>query len=204
MVDDTVERFSFVKHPDYADRDHSSGIPQALTEEYIVTLNRNMILAAKMKDRKSAQVKRRNKILVMFLVLTSLFLFLIRLWNNLLYEAYYLQDIETNKANSDRRFHSTIQPLDETSFWTETKARIGKCSGRRKPRLTRAALEWWWVIVFRSIVYRILAILFSVSSLCILWSELTFNVKSPLISIVGLAIDACGLNYAAVEVKAFF
>jgi hypothetical protein len=132
MVDDTVERFSFVKHPDYADRDHSSGIPQALTEEYIVTLNRNMILAAKMKDRKSAQVKRRIIILVLFLVLNLLVIF-IRLWNNLLYEAYYLQDIETNKANSDRRFHSTIQPLDETSFWTETEARIGKCGGRREP-----------------------------------------------------------------------
>jgi hypothetical protein len=55
MVDNTVQRFPFVKHPIYADRDrHTSGIPQVLTEEYIVTLNRNMIIAARMKDRKSA------------------------------------------------------------------------------------------------------------------------------------------------------
>ncbi|KAI8342300.1 LMBR1-like membrane protein-domain-containing protein [Chlamydoabsidia padenii] len=160
MVDDTVKRFPFAKHPDYADRDHSNGIPQTLTEEYIVTLNRNMILAARMKDRNSA------------------------LWNNLLDEAYYLQDIQTNKGNQDRSFHSNIRPLTETTFWIEIKSRI----------------EWWWVIMFRSIVYRSLAIIFGLISLCILWSELTFNVKSPLISIVGLAIDACGLNYAAVEV----
>lgn len=54
MVDNTVKRFPFAKHPDYADRDHTAGIPQALTEEYIVTLNRNMKLAARMKDRKLA------------------------------------------------------------------------------------------------------------------------------------------------------
>ncbi|CAO3591029.1 unnamed protein product [Absidia cylindrospora] len=163
MVDDTVKRFPFVKHPNYADREHTSGIPQLLTEEYIVTLNRNMILATRMKDRKSA------------------------LWNNLLSEVYYLQDIETNKANSDRRFRSNLRPLDEPSFWTDTRSRI----------------EWWWVIIFRSSLYRALSIFLGLVSICILWSELTFNVRSPLISIVGLAINACGLNYAAVEVLSF-
>ncbi|CAO3579816.1 unnamed protein product [Absidia cylindrospora] len=123
-----------------------------------------MILASRMKDRKSA------------------------LWNNLLMEAFYLQDIETNKENSHRRFYSSIQPQDESSSWTETKSRI----------------EWWWVIVFRTIVYRILAVILGVISICILWSELTFNVQSSLISIVGLAINACGLNYAAIEVLSFF
>ncbi|ORZ25110.1 LMBR1-like membrane protein-domain-containing protein [Absidia repens] len=164
LVDNTTKRFPFTKHPDYADRDHSAGIPQTLTEEYIVTLNRNMILASRMKARKSA------------------------LWNNLLAEAFYLQDIETNKANSHRRFQSSIQPQDELSSWAETKSRI----------------EWWWVIVFRTIVYRILAVILGVISICILWSELTFNVQSYLISIVGLAINACGLNYAAIEVLSFF
>ncbi|SAM04151.1 hypothetical protein [Absidia glauca] len=164
MVENTVQRFPFVKHPIYADRDrHTSGIPQVLTEEYIVTLNRNMIIAARMKDRKSA------------------------LWKNLLSEAYYLQDIEANKENSDRRFHSNLRPLEEGSFWTDIKAR----------------LEWWWVIMFRSILYRGLSVILGVVSICILWSELTFNIKSPLVSIVGLAIQACKLNYAAVEVLSF-
>ncbi|KAI8338107.1 LMBR1-like membrane protein-domain-containing protein [Chlamydoabsidia padenii] len=163
MVDNTVKRFPFVKHPIYADRDHSSGIPQVLTEEYIITLNRNMILAARMKDRKSA------------------------LWQNLLSEAYYLQDIETNKGNLDRRFHSNLRPLQEVTFWTDMKTRI----------------EWWWVIMFRSIIYRGLSVILGVASICILWSELVFNIKSPLISIVGLTINACGLNYAAVEVLSF-
>ncbi|KAI8081328.1 LMBR1-like membrane protein-domain-containing protein [Halteromyces radiatus] len=163
MVDETVKRFPFVKHPHYAEREYMTNIPQLLTEDYIVTLNKNMILAARMKDRKSA------------------------LWKNLLSEAFYLQDIETNKGNSDRHFYSTLRPLEEQTFWTDTKLII----------------EWWWVIMFRSVVYRGLSILFSLISICILWSELTFNVKSPVVSIVGLAIKACGLNYAAVEVLSF-
>ncbi|CAO3648848.1 unnamed protein product [Cunninghamella blakesleeana] len=166
LVEQTIQRFPFVRHPDYnssTDREHISSIPQTLTEDYIITLNRNMILANRMKHRKLA------------------------LWKNLLSEAFYLQDIELNKNNSDRIFHSSLRPLEESSFWLDLKYK----------------LEWWWVIVFRSIVYRGLAILATCASICILWSELTFNFQSPMLSIVGLVQKACGLNYAAVEVFSF-
>ncbi|CAO3654282.1 unnamed protein product [Cunninghamella echinulata] len=166
LIDQTIQRFPFVRHPDYSatpDRDHTSSIPQTLTEDYIITLNRNMILAERMKDRKLA------------------------LWKNLLTEAFYLQDIELNKGNSDRIFHSSLRPLEEQTFWINLKYKI----------------EWWWVIIFRSTVYRVLSVLAACTSICILWSELTFNVQSPMLSIVGLVQKACGLNYAAVEVLSF-
>jgi hypothetical protein len=57
--------------------------------------------------------------------------------------------------------------------------------------------------MFRSILYRGLSVILGVVSICILWSELTFNITSPLVSIVGLAIQACDLNYAAVEVNIY-
>lgn len=63
-------------------------------------------------------------------------------------------------------------------------------------------IEWWWAIRIAPLLYRILAILFSVISVFIIWSELTFNVKSPTLSIVSWALKACGTNYAAVEVRA--
>ncbi|ORX49900.1 LMBR1-domain-containing protein [Hesseltinella vesiculosa] len=165
MVDQTVQRFPFVKHPNYADADRSVPVPDEITEEYLVDVNRKMILAERMKERRIA------------------------LWNNLLAEAFYLQDIEANRGNTDRRFHSSLRPLHEPSFW--------------KDQLLR--LEWWWVIVFRSRVYRGLSLLVAGISICMLWSELTFNIKSPFVSIVGLSIKACSqnYNYAAMEVVSF-
>ncbi|KAF7723705.1 LMBR1 domain-containing protein 2 [Apophysomyces ossiformis] len=111
-----------------------------------------------------------------------------RLWNNLLAEAFYLQDVISNRENPDCRFRSNVRKVEASSTWTEVKAR----------------LEWWWVIRLRSIAYRGAAIVFLAASLCILWSELTFNVEKPVISIVALALRACDNNYAAVQLLSFF
>jgi hypothetical protein len=49
---------------------------------------------------------------------------------------------------------------------------------------------------------KFLAIIFSLISVCIIWSELVFNVRRPaIISIVYYALNACGTNYAALEVS---
>lgn len=61
-------------------------------------------------------------------------------------------------------------------------------------------IEWWWVIRIEPIFHRSIAVLCAVISVSILWSELVFNVKSPVLSIVALGLRACGFNYAAVEV----
>ncbi|KAI8373037.1 LMBR1-like membrane protein-domain-containing protein [Radiomyces spectabilis] len=163
LVEKMVHRFPFVLHPDYVDRDRSITIPRTMTEEYLIKLNRRMILAARMKDRKLA------------------------LWKNLLNEAFYLQDIIKNKSNLVHEFHTTVRPLQDATTWNNFKSRS----------------EWWWVIRIRPIVYRVLAVLLGTVSVCILWSELTFNVQNPVISIVSLALKACGGNYAAVEIMAF-
>ncbi|KAI8140202.1 LMBR1-like membrane protein-domain-containing protein [Fennellomyces sp. T-0311] len=163
-VDRMIRRFPFVMDPDYGDREHSIRLPRTITEEYLVKLCKDMILAARMKDRKLA------------------------LWKNLLNEAFYLQDIISNRGNSDHRFHSTLRPLEENTRWNDIKAR----------------LEWWWVLRIEPIFHRTVAILCAAISICILWSELVFNVKSPVISLVAIGLKACGLNYAAVEFMAFF
>ncbi|KAI8074567.1 LMBR1-like membrane protein-domain-containing protein [Gongronella butleri] len=166
LVDQTVARFPFARNPTYADPDHTLPVPSQITEEYLVDVNRRMIWAERNKERKSA------------------------LWNNLLHEAFYLQDIETNRSNSDRRFRSSLRPSVEGTFWSNM--------------LLRA--EWWWVIVFRSRVYRALAVFAAIFSVCMLWSELTFNIQSPLVSIVGLTVRAYSqeYNYAGVEIVSFF
>ena len=73
--------------------------------------------------------------------------------------------------------------------------------------LLSCCVEWWWVLRIRPIVHRGGAILCAVIGICILWSELVFNIKQPVISLVAIGLKACGLNYAAVEVicqKAYY
>ncbi|KAI8875403.1 hypothetical protein K501DRAFT_202707 [Backusella circina FSU 941] len=88
------------------------------------------------------------------------------LWKNLLNEAFYLQDIIANKDRAERRFDSSLR-LRNNDKWTKASEII----------------EWWWVIRIQPLVNKALAIIFSIVSICILWSELTFNIKSPIISI---------------------
>ncbi|KAG1183339.1 hypothetical protein G6F36_008516 [Rhizopus arrhizus] len=157
-----IERFPFIKDESFSETGVS--VPSELTEEYLVKLSRRMILAIRMKDRKRA------------------------LWNNLLKEAFYLQDVVKNKDRSNRQFFSTLKIPKEEGRWTYLSA----------------AVEWWWVIRISPLLNRFLAILFSIFSLFIIWSELTFNVQRPTLSIVSLILKACGTNYAAVEWMAFF
>ncbi|CEG81662.1 hypothetical protein RMATCC62417_15834 [Rhizopus microsporus] len=158
-----IERFPFVTQECYSGTSTSGKIPSQLTEDYLVKLSRRMILAIRMRNRKKA------------------------LWNNLLEEAFYLQDIIKNKDTSERRFTSTLRVKKDDTKWN----------------IFQSTVEWWWAIRIAPLLYRILAILFSVISVFIIWSELTFNVKSPTLSIVSWALKACGTNYAAVEFMAF-
>ncbi|ORZ00351.1 LMBR1-like membrane protein-domain-containing protein [Syncephalastrum racemosum] len=162
QIDQMVEKFPFVLDPEHNER--QTNIPRVITEEYLVKLTKDMIIAARLKDRKVA------------------------LWKNLLNEAFYLQDIIANKKNTDHKFHSTVRPLPESSRWTEIKS----------------SLEWWWILRLEPVLHKALAIICVLISICILWSELVFNIQNPTLSIVALGLKACGFNYAAVELTAFF
>ncbi|KAI7856552.1 LMBR1-like membrane protein-domain-containing protein [Circinella umbellata] len=146
-VDQMIQRFPFVLDQDYGDRENSIRLPQTITEEYLVKLSKDMIIASRLRDRKLA------------------------LWKNLLNEAFYLQDIISNKSNTDHRFHSTLRPLVEST-------------------------QWWWVLRIEPIFHRGVAVFCALVSICILWSELVFNVKNPVISLIAIGLKACGLNYA--------
>ncbi|KAG2236234.1 hypothetical protein INT48_008594 [Thamnidium elegans] len=162
-INTMVRRFPFVLHEAFSERDNSINIPAELTEDYLVKISRRMVLA-----------------IPQYLEF--------RLWNNLLDEAFYLQDIISNKDKSNRKFFSTLRYNNEETRWT-------------KFMLT---MEWWWVLRISPNLYKLLAIIFSCISVCIIWSELVFNVRKPaIISIAYYALNACGTNYAALEIMAF-
>ncbi|KAI8382453.1 LMBR1-like membrane protein-domain-containing protein [Blakeslea trispora] len=165
-IDTMNRRFPFILHQSFEDRARSMQVPEVLTEDYLVKLSRRMIIAIRMKDRKRA------------------------LWDNLLHEAFRLQDIIRNKDKSDRHFTSTLRPKPENpSRWH---------------KLSLFA-EWWWAVRIAPLATKILAILFSIISVCIIWSELVFNIRKPVtISIVYYVLNACGTNYAILQIIAFF
>ncbi|OBZ82382.1 LMBR1 domain-containing protein 2 [Choanephora cucurbitarum] len=164
-IDTMNRRFPFILHQSFENRGSSVQVPEVLTEDYLVKLSRRMIIAIRMKNRKRA------------------------LWNNLLNEAFRLQDIIRNKDRSDHHFTSTLRPkLENPSKWYELSI----------------LAEWWWTVRIAPLVTKILAVVFSVMSVCIIWSELVFNVRKPAtISIVYYVLNACGTNYAILQIRFF-
>ncbi|KAM3579888.1 hypothetical protein VKS41_007609 [Umbelopsis sp. WA50703] len=158
-VDYILRRFPAVSEVTSRDTFRSVSIPRQLTEQYLVDLNQRMIKAARMRDRKLA------------------------LWNNLIRDAFYLQDIVANQDSLDHHFYSTVRPLREGTTTQDLKIR----------------LEWWWAVRIKPVLTRTLAVVCAAIGICIIWSELTFNVRQPVLSIVEITLRACGLNYAAVE-----
>ena len=51
-----LQRFPFVQHESFAERDNSITVPSNITEEYLVKLSSRMVLAIRMRDRKRAYV----------------------------------------------------------------------------------------------------------------------------------------------------
>ncbi|KAI7890502.1 LMBR1-like membrane protein [Mucor mucedo] len=164
-INTMIRRFPFVLHEAFSERDDSITIPRDLTEDYLVKISRRMVLAIRMRDRKNA------------------------LWNNLLNEAFYLQDVISNKDKRDHQFVSTLRHKKEKTKWSNFTSTV----------------EWWWMLRISPNLYKFFAIVFSIISTCIIWSELVFNVRKPTImSIAYYALNACGTNYAALEIMAFF
>ena len=84
------------------------------------------------------------------------------------------------------KFVSTLRHKKEETLWTKFVSTV----------------EWWWILRISPNLYKILAVFFSCISVCIIWSELTFNVRRPaILSIAYYALNACGTNYAALEVS---
>lgn len=99
---------------------------------------------------------------------------------------------------------STLRRKKEFTRWDRFRSSAGNtalCFIFDKHNSFKCALEWWWKLRISPIMKKTFAILFAIVSICIIFSELVFNVRQPvIISIVYYASNACGSNYAALEV----
>ncbi|KAF9969688.1 hypothetical protein BGZ73_007819 [Actinomortierella ambigua] len=141
-----------------------SMVPAVLTENYLANLNARIKKALRMRDRWTA------------------------IWHDLLQEGFLAQDIQENADNPERKFRSTLRPLNNkpTDFWLK--------------------VEWHWYLRIRPVCFRVASVFCALVSIVIVWSEVTFKKGDPPLSIIGLLIQLAKkeMSYGAIEAVSFF
>ncbi|XP_077980885.1 G-protein coupled receptor-associated protein LMBRD2-like [Glandiceps talaboti] len=110
-------------------------------------------------------------------------------WHRLLERAFELEDVDKN-ADGDRYFVHTFS----------SNPRRGVIGAIYTPKM-----EWYWKIVCKPWTLRILAILLATFSLAVIWSEVTFFNKNPILSLFAIFVDlaASNYNYFYIELASF-
>uniref|UniRef100_G3UI42 LMBR1 domain containing 2 n=1 Tax=Loxodonta africana TaxID=9785 RepID=G3UI42_LOXAF len=113
-------------------------------------------------------------------------------WQILLEQAFYLEDVAKNEASATRQFVHTFQSPEPENrfiqyFYNPTVA------------------EWYWECLLRPWFYRILAVVLSVFSVIVVWSECTFFSTRPVLSLFAVFIQMAEktYNYIYIEMACF-
>ncbi len=97
-------------------------------------------------------------------------------WQNLLKEAFFLQDLMHAETSSDHVLVASVPmqglPLPATQTPTLNS-------------LLSPAARWWWYTRIKPTLQRMLAVFCGIMSACIIWSEVTFPVEKPMLTIFG-------------------
>ncbi|KAG6456417.1 LMBR1 domain-containing protein 2 homolog isoform X2 [Manduca sexta] len=105
-------------------------------------------------------------------------------WGLMLERIFHLEDVSSNQRSPDKRFQHT--------FHTP------------RPRLQRILyppiLEWYWECLFKQYFLKAMAVVTGIMSVAVVWSELTFFSKQPVLSIFANINNAAKYtyNYAAI------
>nr|CAD7568702.1 unnamed protein product [Timema californicum] len=100
-------------------------------------------------------------------------------WGILVDKVISLEDVARNQVNHETRFRPTFQ--------------------RSRPAIVRLlytpTLEWYWKCVFHGYMLKILAVLSGILSTAVVWSEVTFFNKDPVISLFAQFLNLAKVNY---------
>ncbi|XP_065834367.1 G-protein coupled receptor-associated protein LMBRD2-like [Oscarella lobularis] len=98
-------------------------------------------------------------------------------WEILVDKTMDLEDVEDQRSSSGYRFRGSLG--SSSKIW------------RKCPTL-KQTLDWWWKIKILPVVLMILAVLFGLISLCVVWSEASFFSTDPVLSVFALLVNATG------------
>ncbi|XP_021377022.1 LMBR1 domain-containing protein 2-like isoform X4 [Mizuhopecten yessoensis] len=106
-------------------------------------------------------------------------------WNNLMSKAYELENISSNEGKTDRIFLSS-NGRTTSGLWSSVYT---------------PTVEWYWKCLLRPWFRRILAVLLTVLSFMVVWSECLFFIKEPVLSLFAVFIDLAKQNYDYVYIE---
>ncbi|XP_006821255.1 G-protein coupled receptor-associated protein LMBRD2-like, partial [Saccoglossus kowalevskii] len=102
-------------------------------------------------------------------------------WCKLLERAFELEDVEKNILNGDGYFKHTFQSTSKRSLFGS---------------LYTPKIEWYWKTVFSPWVLRFVAIVLSIFSVAVIWSEVVFFNKNPILSLFAIFVNLAADNYS--------
>ncbi|XP_054905242.1 G-protein coupled receptor-associated protein LMBRD2B-like [Poeciliopsis prolifica] len=101
-------------------------------------------------------------------------------WSLLLDKAFHLKDIAKSQSSSLRVITKTFSPND---------------LGWVRRFIYTPTVEWYWECVFRKTFYRLLAVLLSLLSVTVVWSECTFFSAQPILSLFAVFVQKAEQHY---------
>ncbi|KAL1140343.1 hypothetical protein AAG570_000275 [Ranatra chinensis] len=96
-----------------------------------------------------------------------------------------LEDVQQNRMSRDHTFRHTFP---STSFLIT-------------PTFVFSLLEWYWRCLVQDYVTRVAAVVTALLSVAVVWSEVTFFNKSPVLSIFAIIINLASYDYFTIEVN---
>ncbi|XP_045141002.1 G-protein coupled receptor-associated protein LMBRD2 isoform X5 [Echinops telfairi] len=112
-------------------------------------------------------------------------------WQILLDQAFYLEDVAKNEASVAHQFVHTFQSPEPENRLTQY--------------FYNPTVEWYWECLLRPWFHRILAVILSIFSVIVVWSECTFFSTRPVLSLFAVFIQLAEntYNYIYIEIACF-
>ncbi|XP_067087961.1 G-protein coupled receptor-associated protein LMBRD2B-like [Osmerus mordax] len=112
-------------------------------------------------------------------------------WRILLERAFHLEDVSKNQSSQTHQFTHSF-PSEQPQSWARSL-------------LYPPCMEWFWECVLRAWFYRVLAVVLSLMSLAVVWSECTFFSTRPVLSVFAVLVHLAeaDYNYLYIEMACF-
>ncbi|XP_061886867.1 G-protein coupled receptor-associated protein LMBRD2B [Entelurus aequoreus] len=112
-------------------------------------------------------------------------------WQILLQQAFHLEDVAKNETGSTHQFVHSF-PHSQPAGWF--------CRYVYTP-----TVEWYWECLLKRCFYRLLAVVLSLFSVAVVWSECTFFSTKPVLSLFAVFIQLAerDYNYVYIQVACF-
>ncbi|TSQ12725.1 LMBR1 domain-containing protein 2-B [Bagarius yarrelli] len=112
-------------------------------------------------------------------------------WQILLDQAFHLEDVSKNEISTSHQFIHSFAPTEPASWFTRY--------------IYTPTVEWYWECFLKQWFYRVLAVVLSLFSVAVVWSECTFFSTRPVLSLFAVFIQLAerDYNYLYIEMACF-